>query len=55
MLARQCLGTKALEVHDELLAPGQKSALGEEPRADALLDAFYESAVLAADLVVERD
>src|SRR5262249_48378545 len=55
MLARERFCAKALEVRHELLALGQKTALGKQAGPDAALDALHQPAVLSADLLVEGD
>ena len=54
MLLGHRVAAKPLEMRDQLLALAQEASLGEDPGADAALDALHERGVLAADLVVER-
>src|SRR5712691_7352657 len=55
MLAGERFRAKPLEVRNQLLALGQKTALGKQAGADAALDALDERSVLPADLLVEGD
>src|SRR5919201_5962244 len=55
MLLRHRLGSKVLELSDELLALVHQPSVLEHPARHASLDGFHERDVLAADLVVEGD
>jgi len=46
MLLRQRVRAKALEVRDELLAPGHQAAFLEDSGRDAAVDALDEAAIL---------